>query len=173
MVNVHTRRCYINGESETADQIRARVSVDVLFFQNIDGNLQPTLRADIIPTAAADGRVRRTLPGLQARACSLLAYLRMDLHACQLARPLQTGVIVTDSGDIVTRYYLEVPELARRRDDIPVLCAWRGVVAHVEAAPVCMSGCDFATPETTSIVFVADSQPQDGDDCYSHCMSPQ
>jgi len=71
LVNVRERRCYGNGVSETAEQIRARVSVDVLFFQNIDGNLQPTMRADTIPTSAADGRVRcarRPRAPLQARA---------------------------------------------------------------------------------------------------------
>jgi len=85
----------------------------------------------------------------------------------------QTGVVVTETDGIVTRYYIEVPDPTLRRDTMSVLCKRHGVVVHLnDDTVVCMAGCNFATRESTSIVIIADTVPQDRGEFYVNCMSP-
>jgi len=85
---------------------------------------------------------------------------------------VQPGIVVTETGGLVTRSFIEIPEPTLRRATAPVLCVRRGVVAHVDGTVACMAGCSLATPKATSIVSVADSEPRAGGECYAHCASP-
>ena len=85
---------------------------------------------------------------------------------------VQPGIVATETGGLVTRSYIEVPEPTLRRATAPVLCVRRGVVAHADGAVARMAGCSLATPKATSIVVVADSEPGAGGECYAHRASP-
>ena len=87
-------------------------------------------------------------------------------------------MVVTDSGDALTRYVLTVTiddgDDTRRRDaiELDVLCNQKGVIAQVDEALACGIGCGFVQLETTGIVLVSPdgvSKPDVGGDCFAQC----